>query len=202
MDCSLPGFSVHGFSRQAYWSRLPFPSPGDPSNPRIEPRSPALQTDSLPSEPQWPSRDPKCWLQLPLPNLAAFTPWCQPPVITGWPCSLVSPPKFRTVSKVPLPFPLSLADDSSVRFHHDACASPPIYPVSLPFACCESQAMRKRLSSFSTTGIFLTSYSDSLCPTAYSEPLWFSRITDLFVEVKEVLKTHFKLFSPWFQGLP
>ena len=27
MDCSQPGFSVHGFSRQEYWSRLPFPSP-------------------------------------------------------------------------------------------------------------------------------------------------------------------------------
>ena len=39
-----------GFSRQEYWSRLPFPSPGDLPNPGIEPRSPALQTDSLPSE--------------------------------------------------------------------------------------------------------------------------------------------------------
>ena len=39
-----------GFSRQAYWSGLPFPSPGDLSNPGIEPRSPALQADSLPSE--------------------------------------------------------------------------------------------------------------------------------------------------------
>ena len=34
-----------------YWSSLPFPSPGDSSNPGIEPRSPALQADSLPSEP-------------------------------------------------------------------------------------------------------------------------------------------------------
>ena len=40
-----------GFSRQEYWSRLPFPSPGDPSNPGIEPRSPALQADTLLSEP-------------------------------------------------------------------------------------------------------------------------------------------------------
>ena len=31
-----------GFSRQAYWSGLPFPSPGDLPNPGIEPRSPAL----------------------------------------------------------------------------------------------------------------------------------------------------------------
>ena len=39
-----------GFSRQEYWSGLPFPSPGDLSNPGIEPVSPALQTDTLLSE--------------------------------------------------------------------------------------------------------------------------------------------------------
>ena len=40
-----------GFSRQEYWSGLPFPSPGDFPDPGIKPRSPALQADSLPSEP-------------------------------------------------------------------------------------------------------------------------------------------------------
>ena len=35
------------FSRQEYWSGLPFPSPGDLPDPGIEPRSPALETDSL-----------------------------------------------------------------------------------------------------------------------------------------------------------
>ena len=40
-----------GFSSQEYWSGLPFPSPGDLPNPGIEPWSPALQTDALPSEP-------------------------------------------------------------------------------------------------------------------------------------------------------
>ena len=39
------------FSRQEYWSGLPFPSPGDLPNPGIEPRSPALETDALPYEP-------------------------------------------------------------------------------------------------------------------------------------------------------
>ena len=39
------------FSMQEYWSGLPFPSPGDLPDPGIEPRSPALQTDALPSEP-------------------------------------------------------------------------------------------------------------------------------------------------------
>ena len=41
-----------GFSRQEYWSGLPFPFPGDLPDPGIEPESYALQADSLPSEPQ------------------------------------------------------------------------------------------------------------------------------------------------------
>ena len=40
-----------GFSRQEYWSGLPFPSPADLPNLGIEPVSPALQMDSLPTEP-------------------------------------------------------------------------------------------------------------------------------------------------------
>ena len=40
------------FSRPDYWSGQPFPSPGDLPNPGIQPRSPALQTDSLPAKPQ------------------------------------------------------------------------------------------------------------------------------------------------------
>ena len=38
------------FSRQEYWSGLPFPSPGDLPDPGIEPQSPALQADSLRTE--------------------------------------------------------------------------------------------------------------------------------------------------------
>ena len=41
-----------GFPRQQYWSGLPFPSLGDLPDPGIKPRSPALQADSLPAEPQ------------------------------------------------------------------------------------------------------------------------------------------------------
>ena len=56
-----------GFSRQEYWSGLPFPSPGDLPNPGIKPRSAALQADSLPSEPPGnPSLFIQCdtiWLQ-------------------------------------------------------------------------------------------------------------------------------------------
>ena len=86
MDCSPPGSFVHGisqarilewvaipfsrrwtvalqaplsmgFPRQEYWSGLPFPSPGDLPDPGIEPKSPALQANSLPSEP--PRRPPE-----------------------------------------------------------------------------------------------------------------------------------------------
>ena len=39
------------FSRQEYWSGVPFPSPGDLPDPGIEPGSPALQADALPSKP-------------------------------------------------------------------------------------------------------------------------------------------------------
>ena len=38
------------FSRQEYWSRLPFPSPGDLPDPGIEPGYPTLQADALQSE--------------------------------------------------------------------------------------------------------------------------------------------------------
>ena len=40
-----------GFSRQEYWSGLPFPSPGDLPDPGIEPGSPTLEEDALTSEP-------------------------------------------------------------------------------------------------------------------------------------------------------
>ena len=40
-----------GFSRKEYWSGLPFPSPGDLPDPGIEPGSPALEADTLTSEP-------------------------------------------------------------------------------------------------------------------------------------------------------
>ena len=56
-DCNPPGSSLHEDSPEnpldspEYWSGQPFPPPGDLPNPEIEPRSPALQVDSLSSEP-------------------------------------------------------------------------------------------------------------------------------------------------------
>ena len=45
-----------GFSRQEYWSELPFPSPGDLPDQGIQPWSPAFQADTLTSEPPGKSR--------------------------------------------------------------------------------------------------------------------------------------------------
>ena len=63
MGCILPGSSVHGILLwQEYWGGLLFPSPADLPNPGIEPRSPALQADALPSEPRGKSF-PLCYTQ-------------------------------------------------------------------------------------------------------------------------------------------
>ena len=48
-----------GFSRQEYWSGLPFPFPGNLPDQRIEPGFPELQADSLPSEPPEKSYEKK-----------------------------------------------------------------------------------------------------------------------------------------------
>ena len=52
MDCKAPPAPLSmEFFRQVYWSEYPFPSSGDLPNPGIEPGSPALQADSLPTQP-------------------------------------------------------------------------------------------------------------------------------------------------------
>ena len=53
MDCTVAyqASPSMGFSRQEYWSGLPFPSPGDLPDSGIEPRSPTLEADALTSEP-------------------------------------------------------------------------------------------------------------------------------------------------------
>ena len=73
--------SPWGFSRQEYWSGFPFPSPWDLPDPRIEPGSPTLQADFLPSE---PPGNPDCWyLQL----LCSVTQSC-PTLCDPMNCSL------------------------------------------------------------------------------------------------------------------
>ena len=62
MDCSLPGSSVHGISRQEYWSALPLPPPGDLPDPLFECKSPALAggffTTVTPGKPQGGAKTP------------------------------------------------------------------------------------------------------------------------------------------------
>ena len=55
------------FSRPEYWSGEPFPSPRDLPNPGIEPRSPSLQVDSLPAEPQGKSKNTGVGSPIPSP---------------------------------------------------------------------------------------------------------------------------------------
>ena len=60
-----------GFSRQGYWSGLPFPSLGDLPDPGIKPRSPVLQADSLPAEPQGKPKSMCCIYFCAVPCLVA-----------------------------------------------------------------------------------------------------------------------------------
>ena len=64
-----------GFSRQEYWSRYPFPSPGHLPYPGIKPRSPTLQADYLPSEPSGkPRKVQRCCSVYPLMGKQDLTP--------------------------------------------------------------------------------------------------------------------------------
>ena len=73
-----------GFSRQEYWSCLPFPPPRDLPKPGIKPRSSALQADSLPSELPWQLKQLIIWyiLNVGIPTLWDLMPedlrwsWC------------------------------------------------------------------------------------------------------------------------------
>ena len=63
-----------GFSRQEYWSGLPFPSPGDLPDPGIKPGSPALQARSLLSEPL--GKLPEChWEEVQLVSRSLDMTW-------------------------------------------------------------------------------------------------------------------------------
>ena len=53
MDCSLPASSVHGILQARILEWAAMPPPGDLPHTRTKPMSPALQVDSLPTEPPW-----------------------------------------------------------------------------------------------------------------------------------------------------
>ena len=68
-----------GFSRQEYWSGLPFPSPGDPPDPGIEPRSPALEADAGGSEDKASACNAGEEMTTHSSTLALKNPWMEEP---------------------------------------------------------------------------------------------------------------------------
>ena len=72
-----------GFSRQEYWSGLPFPSPGDLPNPGIKPRSPVLQADSLPPELSGKFCESHSVVSEFLQPYGLYSPWNSPGQNTG-----------------------------------------------------------------------------------------------------------------------
>ena len=102
-----------GFSRQEYWSGLPFPSPGDLPNPGIEPRSPTLQADALTSEPPGKTKDKGTKVKVKVKLLSRVrlfeTPWTvahQAPPSMGF-------SKQEYWSGLPFPSPGNLPDPVS-----------------------------------------------------------------------------------------
>ena len=101
VTCSAPSM---GFSRQEYWSRLPFPSPRDLPDPGIEPGSPALEAGAGPLVSYESSRT-ETVMKL-VTQLCLGTPWtvaCQAPLPMGF-----SRPEYWR--KFPSPFPGELLD--------------------------------------------------------------------------------------------
>ena len=111
-----------GFSRQEYWSGLPFPSPRDLPESGIEPGSPALQAGDLPTE-LWGK--PFSLLLL-LLLLSRFS--CVRLCVTPWTAAHQAPPSMgfsrqEYWSGVPLPslFPLYVPWNNGVRCHDLSC---------------------------------------------------------------------------------
>ena len=91
------------FSRPEYWTGQPFPSPGDLPNPGIKPRSPTLQADSLPTEPQGKPKNTGVgglsllqWI-LPYPGIKPGSPALQ---INSFSTKLSGKPKKCYVNKM------------------------------------------------------------------------------------------------------
>ena len=97
MDGSPPGSSVYGNSQEECWSRLPFPSPGDLLDPRIEPASPATPALIVCFFTTWATRKPISTI-LP-PSLCSHLPFF----------SSLSPPHLPPPSSSPCPSLFSLS---------------------------------------------------------------------------------------------
>ena len=123
-----------GFPRQEYWSRLPFPSPGDLPDPGIKPMSPTLQTDCLPLS-HWGSLQGG-WKWKSLSYVWLFvTPWTavrQAPLSMGF-------SRQKHWSRLPFPSPGDLPDPGTELFYllcllHRQDGSLPVEPLGSFFS--------------------------------------------------------------------
>ena len=134
---------AYRFSRQEYWSGLPWPFPGDPSNPGVKPRSPALQADSLSSEPPGKPMVPLSSEAVETyglsgflyPEMIFFSSW---PRIgpENWPChsnklclslNLTPNSNFHTLLRLVISCRADLASDS--RPLHPPCPAQPHFTL-------------------------------------------------------------------------
>ena len=122
MACQAP-LSM-GFSRQEYWTVLPFPSPGDLSNPGIKPGSPELKADSLLSELQGKSSS------FQLSSVAQSCPTLCDPMNHSMPGLPPSHPSLLPSLHHQLP------EFTQTHVHQVSDAIKPLYPLSHPFPSC------------------------------------------------------------------
>ena len=134
------------FSRAEYWSRLPFPSPGDLPNPGIELRSPALQADSLPAEPQGKPKntgvDSVSLLQLIFPTQEST--WGLPHPVTKS-CATLCNPVDCSIPSFPVLHYLPEFTQTHVSWVTDAIQpSHPLPPFSFAFNLSSESALHIR----------------------------------------------------------
>ena len=117
-----------GFSRQEYWSGLPFPSPEDLPDPGIKPRSPALQADSLPSELQGRSKSLSRAQPFATPTTVTYTklfrPWDFQGKSTGVGCHFLLQGIFPTQGSNP---GLSHCRQTLYRLSHQRSPKGPLH---------------------------------------------------------------------------
>ena len=123
MDCSPPGSSVHGISRQEYWSGVPFPSPGHLTNPGIELVSPTLEM-------QWTTREVSEPLGNPQGTEGIFLIWTKILFLSinlSFPLSSLFLPSFLLSIGPSVIFSPSfhLSDLSHGSNHRHFCSQPP-----------------------------------------------------------------------------
>ena len=136
MDCSLQGSSVHEISTQEYWSGLPFPSPGDLPHPGIEPGSPALQADALPSEPPG-----KPIYQAPSLDSIQFSSVAQS-------CPTLCDPMNSSTPGLPVHH--QLQEFNQTHVHQVSDAIQPSHPLSSPSLPAPSPSQHQNFSNEST----------------------------------------------------